>query len=166
MSSTAESTGREGIRAPGTVLGKRSRERYGIYHNHSAGPGVDITVAMNGQSQLQMGSWRQQGPQRGPAVHLSSGPNKISTVNPRQWYAERKGSRTRSRKEFTIDPCWGLVPCRGRWDLLRRECRLGLRRESGRKYGTTRATRCLSRANHKIRRSPKTNKASTPSQRT
>ena len=166
MSSTAESTGREGIRAPGTVLGKRSRERYGIYHNHSAGPGVDITVAMNGQSQLQMGSWRQQGPQRGPAVHLSSGPNKISTVNPRQWYAERKGSRTRSRKEFTIDPCWGLVSRRGQLDLLHRDRRLFLRRESERKCDTTQASRCLSGANHNIRRSPKTYKASTLSQRT
>ena len=124
MPSMAESTGTEVMRAPGTVLGKRSRERYVIYRNHSVGPGVDATVAMNCRSQPQMGPWRQQGPQRGPAVHLPSRPNKIPKINPRRWYVERRGSRPRLRKEFIIDPCWGLVSCRGRWDLLRRECRL------------------------------------------
>jgi hypothetical protein len=166
MSSTAQSTGTESMRAAGTVLGKRSRERYGIYRNHSAGPRVDVTVAMNCGSRLQMGSWRQQGPQRGPAVHLSSGPKQTSMINPRRCYAERRGSRPRLRKEFTTDPCWGLVSRRGQWDLLRRERRLRLRRESGRNCDTTQAARCLSGANHRIRRSPKTYKASMPSQTT
>ena len=79
MSSTAESTSTGDVRAPRVVLGKRSRERYRIYRNHSASLMMVITAAMNfprrGEMALQMGSWRQEVPQRGPAVHLSSDPN-------------------------------------------------------------------------------------------
>ena len=97
-------------------------------------------VAMNlprrGESQPQIGSRRQRRPQRGSAIHLPSGPNYGPMINPRQWGAERGGSCPQQHREFTIDPCWDLVFCRDWWDLLRRDSRLGQRRESRRKHGT------------------------------
>ncbi|KAF8262666.1 hypothetical protein EI94DRAFT_1742969 [Lactarius quietus] len=41
MSSTMVSPSTEGVGVPGSVLGKRSRERYGIHSNRSAGPDND-----------------------------------------------------------------------------------------------------------------------------
>jgi len=60
VSSTMETTNTEGVGVSGTMLGKRSRERYGIYRNRSAGLMTTIAVVMNcprrGESTPQMGS--------------------------------------------------------------------------------------------------------------
>ena len=129
------STSAVGVEVAGTVLGKRSRERYEIYR--IALHGLMTTKAIVMKSQPHTGSWKQWGPRRGLAVHLPTGPNKKSMINPRRWDAERGGSHPRQHRKFTIDSCWGLVSRRGRWEPLRRDSRPGQRRESRRKRRTT-----------------------------
>ena len=130
-----------------TVLGKRRRKRYGAYRNRLAGPNDDDTVAVNyprrGERQPRPESWRQRGPQRGPAVHLPPRPKQQPRVNPRRWDAERGGSRPRWHKDFTINPCWDLVSRRGRWEPTRMDNRHGQRRERRRKRGTMEAAAAL-----------------------
>ncbi|KAH9985311.1 hypothetical protein BJV77DRAFT_1032841, partial [Russula vinacea] len=43
-----------------------------------------------------------------------------SIMNPRRLYAERRGSRAQTRREFTIDPCRDRVSSRGGTNCGRR----------------------------------------------
>ena len=61
----------------------------------------------------QKGSWRQCGPRLGPATSLWPGSQiQVSIVDPRRRDAERRGSRTQTCREFTIDPCRDQVSSR------------------------------------------------------
>ena len=76
----------------------------------------------------QKGSWRQRSPRLGPATSLWPGSQyKTSTVNPRRRHAERRGSRPRTRRYFTVDPCRDQVSSRGGRDKLRTKSWFGLR---------------------------------------
>jgi hypothetical protein len=136
--------------------GKRRRERYEIYCYGLPQLTVRIARGVNQASRRKAGQMRpgvrgKQSPQKGLGVPLSPGPKKISTVNPRRRGAERGGSRPRQRKEFTVDPCWGIVSRKGRRAPLYQDSRLGSRRERW-KCGETRQARRRSRLSYKARR--------------
>ncbi|KAN0137812.1 hypothetical protein V8E53_004296 [Lactarius tabidus] len=122
--------------------GKRRRERIAR--------GVNQATRRKA-GQMRPGVRGKQSPQKGLGVPLSPGPKKISTVNPRRRGAERGGSRPRQRKEFTVDPCWGVVSRKGRRAPLYQDSRLGSRRERW-KCGETRQARRRSRLSYKARR--------------
>ena len=69
-----------------------------------------------GAAEQLRGSQMQHRPRLGPATSLQPGsPDKISIVNPRRRDAERRGSRPRVRRAFTINTCRDQVSSRVGW---------------------------------------------------
>lgn len=142
-------------------LGKRRRNRYETSHHGLPELTVrtvrGITVMGMDQAcrrragRARAGLWGERSPQKGLVVPLLPGPEQESVINPRRRGTERGGSRPRQRGEFTIDPRWGIVSHRGRWELLCQDSRLGSRRERW-KCSKTREVRRRSKSSYQAPR--------------